>query len=80
MKELCRLDLYDPWANREEIKKFMNYPKKINYLTYDGVIIAVSHDQFKQLGANKITHLCKKKHIIYDLKYLYKKDQVDLRL
>ena len=32
------------------------------------------------MGIKKISQLCKKDGIIYDLKYLFAKNQVDLRL
>ncbi|MDA7474075.1 Vi polysaccharide biosynthesis UDP-N-acetylglucosamine C-6 dehydrogenase TviB [Candidatus Pelagibacter ubique] len=78
----CNLDLYDPWTNKEEIKKTYNvYPTiKLVKNTYDGILIAVAHDKFKNMGIKFISNLCKKNHIIYDLKYLFSKDQVDLRL
>ncbi len=78
----CNLDLYDPWTNEEEIKKTYNiYPTiKLVKNTYDGILIAVAHDKFKNMGIKFISNLCKKNHIIYDLKYLFSKDQVDLRL
>ncbi len=78
----CNLDLYDPWADNEEIKKKYNvYPNsKLVQNTYDGVIIAVAHEKFKSMGVKFISNLCKKDHVIYDLKYLFSKDQVDLRL
>ena len=78
----CSVDLYDPWANKEEIKKtYKVYPKtKITKNTYDGIIIAVAHQKFKNLGIKNISNFCKKKHVIYDLKYLFSKKQVDLRL
>ena len=78
----CNLDLYDPWADNEEIKKKYNvYPSsKLAQNTYDGVIIAVAHEKFKSMGLKFISNLCKKDHVIYDLKYLFSKDQVDLRL
>ena len=66
----CNIDLYDPWVDRAEIKKN----------NYEGIIIAVGHKKFKQLGIKNIKKLCKKKHVIYDLKYLFPKNQVDLRL
>ena len=47
---------------------------------YDGIIIAVAHDIFRELGINFILNLCKKTRVIYDLKYLFKSDKVDLRL
>ena len=69
----CKIHLYDPWANRKEIHETYNiYPVtelKKNY--YDGIIIAVAHDIFKSLGIKIIKNLCKKKSVIYDLKYLF---------
>ena len=78
----CNLDLYDPWANVEEIKKKYDiYPKsKLNQGTYDGIIIAVAHEIFKTMGIQTIVKLCKKDRVIYDLKYLFPKEYVDLRL
>ena len=78
----CNLDLYDPWADSQEIKKTHNITPilKLSQNTYHGVIIAVSHDQFRTMGINNIYKLCKKKHVIYDLKHLFPKDLVDLRL
>ena len=71
----CNLDLYDPWTNKEEIKKTYHiYPTiKLNKNTYDGILIAVAHDKFKNMGIKFISNLCKKNHIIYDLKYLFYK-------
>ena len=78
----CNLDLYDPWVNVEEIKKIYNvYPTtKLVKNTYDGILIAVAHQKFKNMGIKFILNLCKKDHIIYDLKYLFSKDHVDLSL
>ncbi len=78
----CNLDLHDPWVDPEEIKKKLNvYPiSLLSKNTYDAVIIAVAHDQFKALKINEIYKLCKKNHIIYDLKHLFDKSEVDLRL
>ena len=78
----CNLDLFDPWADRKKIKKTYNiYPKlKLFKNTYDGILIAVAHKKFKDMGIKFISNLCKKNNIIYDLKYLFSKDQVDLRL
>ncbi len=78
----CNLDLYDPWANSEEIEEIYGIAPniKLNQNTYDGIIIAVAHEKFKNMGQNAILSLCKKNHVIYDLKYLFSKDQVTLRL
>ncbi len=78
----CNLDLYDPWADREEIKEtYNNYPiLKLTQNNYDSILIAVAHDDFKKMGLKFISNLCKKNHVIYDLKSLFNKDGVDLRL
>ena len=78
----CNLDLYDPWVDKEDIKKTYDiHPKSsLNKNTYDGIIIAVAHDKFKTMGFNSIYDLCKKNNVIYDLKYLFSKDQFNLRL
>ena len=80
----CDLDLYDPWADRDEIKKIFNtYPQSESELidnTYEGIIIAVAHEKFKTMGIKAISNLCKKNYVIYDLKYLFDKNQTSLRL
>jgi UDP-N-acetyl-D-galactosamine dehydrogenase len=78
----CRLDLYDPWANIEDVKKtYKIFPiTKLNRNRYDGILISVAHKKFKSMGLKYILGLCKKKHVIYDLKYLFSNSEIDLRL
>ena len=78
----CNIDLYDPWVDNSEVKKTfgINPKQKLEQKTYDGVILAVKHQKFKEMGRIEILKLCKKKHVIYDLKYLFSKDQATLRL
>ena len=77
-----KISLYDPWVDDKEIyntfkiRPISNLKKNI----YDGIIIAVAHDEFKKMGIRKIQSLCRKKSVIFDLKYLFSKDQTDLRL
>ena len=75
-------DIVDPWCSSAEAEheynlKLIDEPKQAHY---DAVILAVSHDEFKALGAEQIKRLGKEKHVIYDLKYVLPKDQVDMRL
>lgn len=81
-KYKCIIDLYDPWADKKEVKKIykINPTTKLNPDTYDAIILAVAHDKFKTMGAKFISALGKKNRIIYDLKYLFSKKNVDLRL
>ena len=78
----CEIDLYDPWADRREIKNIYDiYPvKRLKENRYHGIILAVRHKKFKDMGIKTIKRLCKTNHVIYDLKYLFLKNQVDLRL
>lgn len=78
----CDLDLYDPWADSEEVNSIYGI-KPINNLisnSYDGIILSVAHDQFKKMGFKFISKLGKKRHVLYDLKYLLSKEESDLRL
>jgi len=69
-----KIDIYDPWINKKEVKKIygfdlIKYPSKKKY---DLVVFAVAHDEFKKFTKNQIKDLVKIKHIIYDLKNLFK--------
>ena len=54
--------------------------QKVEDNSYDGVIIAVGHDEFKSMGAKKIRKLGKNKQVLFDLKYVLEKSDVDIRL
>ena len=73
-KQQCNLDLYDPWVDKNDIKKIYNkFPlsRLTNKKRYDSILIAVGHEIFKTMGLKSIVGLCKKKHVIFDLKYLF---------
>ena len=78
----CNLDFYDPWANKEETKNIYNIylNSQLNPNNYDAILIGVAHDEFKKIGLVNIIKLCKKIHVIFDLKNLFNSDQVDFRL
>ncbi len=78
----CNVSVFDPWVNHEiaQSEYGINLLDKIQVNYYDAIVIAVSHKQFKKMGIKKIRSFGKSKHIIYDLKYLFKPEQVDMRL
>jgi UDP-N-acetyl-D-galactosamine dehydrogenase len=86
VKELAEfnilVDVYDPWVNASEaMHEYGIEPVgtlKVN--CYDGIILAVAHQEFRAMGAESIKALGKDKHILYDLKYLLDASQSDLRL
>ncbi len=78
----ANIDVYDPWVDKTEAQHEYNItpidaPKDGQY---DAIILAVSHDEFKKMGAAAIHKLGKEKHVVYDIKYLLKADEVDGRL
>ena len=81
-KYKCNLDLYDPWADKEEIRKIYNIKpiSKLKKNKYDSIIVAVAHKKFKELGIKFILNLCKKRYVIYDLKSLFPKHKNNFRL
>ena len=78
----CQVDVYDPWAAREEAEHEYGITPvaQPEAGTYDGIILAVAHHQFKALGATAIRALGKPNHVLYDLKYLLPAAESDLRL
>ena len=78
----ANIDVYDPWVDKSEAEHEYGI-KPVDALkdgTYDAIILAVSHDQFKAMGAEAIHRLGKDKHVLFDIKYLLKADEVDGRL
>lgn len=77
-----QVDVYDPWVVSGEAQHEYGITPitKPGTDTYDGIVLAVAHDEFRALGAETIRQYGKAKHILYDLKYLLTADEADLRL
>lgn len=78
----CEVDVYDPYASPESAFnhygiRLIKLPKK---KAYDSIVIAVAHDKFKEMGPKKIRQFGKSLHFLYDLKCIFKADEVDARL
>jgi len=78
----AQVDVHDPWVDVAEAKQeygldLVSAPGKG---AYDGVIVAVAHDEFKALGADGIRDFCKDSSVLYDIKYVLSPDDVDDRL
>ncbi|MBJ8505179.1 Vi polysaccharide biosynthesis UDP-N-acetylglucosamine C-6 dehydrogenase TviB [Acinetobacter seifertii] len=76
------LDIYDPWVDSAEVEAEYGLAPimELKQGRYDAIIIAVAHDQFKQMSAQELVSLGKEKHVLYDLKYVLDKEQSDIRL
>ena len=78
----AQVDVYDPWVDADEAEheygiRPIGSPQAESY---DAIIIAVAHNQFKALGADGICNLGKKTAVIYDVKHILPRDAVDGRL
>ncbi|WP_416393997.1 Vi polysaccharide biosynthesis UDP-N-acetylglucosamine C-6 dehydrogenase TviB [Acinetobacter radioresistens] len=76
------LDIYDPWVDPLDAAKEYGIDPVASLANgkYDAIVLAVAHDQFKQMTAANIHALGKTKHVLYDLKYMVEKNNADLRL
>ncbi|NRQ42241.1 Vi polysaccharide biosynthesis UDP-N-acetylglucosamine C-6 dehydrogenase TviB [Rheinheimera sp. YQF-2] len=75
-------DVFDPWVDATEAQHEygLQLIKQPQQGIYDAVILAVGHNEFRQLGAAGIKALTNSSGIVYDLKYVLSAADSDLRL
>jgi UDP-N-acetyl-D-glucosamine/UDP-N-acetyl-D-galactosamine dehydrogenase len=78
----CEVDIYDPWADKEEVHEEYNVdilcsPDKIKDKKYEGVVLAVAHNQFKQMD---FPILRTNGAVVYDVKGILNRNYIDKRL
>ena len=78
----ANVEVYDPWVSKEEAQHEygitpIDEPKAGEY---DAIVLAVSHEEFVAMGADKIRALGKKDAVLFDVKSILPKDKVDARL
>ncbi len=76
------VDVSDPWvepvdARREYGIELLRSPEQ---KSYDAIIVAVAHDEYRNLGAKGIHAFGREPHVLYDLKYVLPYEESDLRL
>lgn len=78
----CQVDVYDPWADADEVKHEYNIQimpngekPKLNH--YKAVVLCVAHNQFAELD---ISSLKDGDAVVYDVKGILPRDLVDARL
>ncbi|MDC9722538.1 MAG: nucleotide sugar dehydrogenase [Urechidicola sp.] len=71
------VDVYDPWADEDEVKAEYNIPlkDKIDIKNYDAVVLAVAHKEFNTLSIKASNNL-----VVYDIKSILDKQFIDGRL
>ena len=73
------ITVYDPWANSEVAHREygIDIVNELPAQQFDAVILAVAHRDFMDLD---IRHLCRERHVIYDVKGILDKNFIDGRL
>ncbi|HEY1141999.1 MAG TPA: UDP binding domain-containing protein, partial [Lysobacter sp.] len=79
----AQVDIHDPWVDpataRHEygVELLTEQPQQGRY---DAVVLAVAHEQYRELGAGGARRFGRPGALLYDIKSLYPRDQVDARL
>jgi len=78
-----KVDVYDPWADKEEVKREYGFElkEKPDLKEYDSVILAVAHNEFKDME-KEIKEIKENSDnlVVYDIKSFFDKNIVDRRL
>lgn len=76
------LDIYDPWVDAQEVELEYGLAPIVELChgKYDAIVLAVAHDQFKEMLIEDYEKLGKERYVLYDLKYILDKQIADLRL
>jgi len=78
----AEIDVHDPWVHAAEahdeygIRMIDALPERY----YDAIIIAVAHDQFRDMGVEAIRRLGKSECVVFDVKHLFPKQCTTGRL
>jgi len=78
----CKVDVFDPWVNKQACMEEYNVTpiESLAKGSYDAIILAVAHKEFKEMGLSEIRSYGKENFVLYDVKYLLKANEVDGRL
>ena len=78
----CEVDIYDPWVSSAEAEHEygLEIITELQQDKYDAIVLAVAHQQIKEMGPASVRALGKSVNVVYDLKYLFSAAESDLRL
>ncbi len=78
----CEVDIYDPWVDNEECQEEYQLSPvlepKLDH--YDALVLTVSHQLFKDKGFTWCRSLGKENCVVYDVKSIFPRQDVDGRL
>ena len=68
----CNVDVYDPWADEDEVKREYDLEliqnSELNIQNYDSIVLAVAHDEFKELNLE-----ANENQVVFDIKSILEK-------
>jgi len=78
-------DVFDPCVEVDQVRRVLGLEVVGDFGLleegrYDAVLLAVAHRQFVELGVGAFRKLCREGAVVYDLKGVFGKGEVDLRL
>ena len=76
------VDVFDPWVNSASAQHEygVTMTESLEPDTYDAVVLAVAHDEFRVMGIEGINQITKSDRVIFDVKHLFPKQLVEGRL
>lgn len=76
------VDVHDPWVDPDEARH--EYGVSLTGTpeagVYDAIVLAVAHQQFRELGAEGVSAFGRPAHVVYDLKYVLPAEASHIRL
>ena len=77
-----QVDVYDPWVDPQEAMKEHGIEMTVSpqHDHYDGIVVAVAHQKFKEAGKDFVFRLAHKSNVIFDLKSIFGLGPVALKL
>jgi len=77
-----QVDVHDPWADPAEAwaEYGIELVAEPEPGAYDAIVLAVAHREFGQLGSGGVRRWGAERHVLYDLKYVFGREEADLRL
>jgi len=78
----AQVEVYDPWVEAEEARREygLELVTELREGRYDAIVLAVAHQQFVALGAERIRALGKARCVLFDVKSVLPASAVDARL
>src|ERR1035441_7311481 len=76
------VDVHDPWIDAADARHEYGISPiaKPRMGRYDAAIVAVAHREFKAMGPVAVRQLCRRNHVLFDIKYVFPAQDVDGRL